>query len=33
MAYNKADEEVRNNNPVVKRAWEKYLTLLELVRK
>lgn len=28
-----ADEEVRNNNPVVKRAWEKYLTLLELMRK
>jgi hypothetical protein len=29
----KADEEVRNNNPVVKRAWEKYLMLLELARK
>lgn len=27
------DAKVRESNPVVKKAWEKYLTLLELVRK
>ena len=27
------DERVRDNNPVVKKAWQKYLTLLELMRK
>lgn len=27
------DEHVRDSNPVVQKAWEKYLTLLELVRK
>lgn len=27
------DARVRESNPVVKKAWEKYVTLLELVRK
>jgi hypothetical protein len=29
----RADERVRDANPVVQKAYEKYLTLLELVRK
>lgn len=29
----RADERVRDKNPVVQRAYEKYLTLLELMRK
>jgi len=27
------DARIRDSNPTVKKAWEKYLTLLELVRK
>lgn len=33
VSHHMTDARVRDNNPVVKKAYEKYLTLLELMRK
>lgn len=33
LQQHRVDERVRNDNPAVQNAWQKYLTLLELARK